>query len=46
MPKLTATLSQLIQRQINGCGIVVWYDSDHACTQAVPSSLISVPPRP
>jgi hypothetical protein len=35
MPKLTDTLSQLIQRQINERGIVVWYDPDKAYTGAV-----------
>jgi len=35
MPKLTDTLSQLLQRQINERGIVVWYDPEGAYTQAV-----------
>ena len=35
MPKLTDSLSQLIQRQINERGIVVWYDPDKAYAQAV-----------
>ena len=35
MPKLTDALIQLIQRQINERGIVVWYDPDQAYTQAV-----------
>lgn len=35
MPKLTDALSQLLQRQINERGIVVWYDPDHTYKQAV-----------
>lgn len=35
MPKLTDSLSHLLQRQINERGIVVWYDPDQAYTQAV-----------
>lgn len=35
MPKLTDSLSQLLQRQINERGIVVWYDPEHAYCRAV-----------
>ena len=35
MPKLTDSLSQILQRQLNERGIVVWYDPEQAYSKAV-----------